>query len=312
MPSAWIVTHTRPEWIEFFHAAGWEVKVFGPPDLAPASPTPGPDPDVIIFDAADRPLSDTFREICREKFCPLLAITADWELAGIGVSGLVGCVAALYPALVAAHVLPAEAVWYERRAFVAEGYRLTDKVMTDPLVLSACLSLSALFLLLMRLFLFLVRVDGWSMAPTFQDGDLLLALRHWPAHLLRRGQIVVWQPLEEGPLVPRSSQFPRPGYFIKRITGLPGDDVPVHSPGAPSHIERNPNGESVLRVWHVPPGHCFVQGDSPGYDSSVIGPIPMDYVRGVVILKIRRKTVSSMPATDLAEVRMHMDRPGDS
>ncbi len=82
MPSVWIVTHAKLEWIESLYAAGWEVKVFAPSDLVPASPAPLPDPDVIIFDAAERLPFDTFREICREKFCPLLAIIANWGLAG--------------------------------------------------------------------------------------------------------------------------------------------------------------------------------------------------------------------------------------
>ena len=55
------------------------------------------------------------------------------------------------------------------------------------LFLSACLLSLALLFSLMRVFLFLVRVDGWSMMPGFQDGDLVLALRYWPARWLRRG-----------------------------------------------------------------------------------------------------------------------------
>lgn len=79
MPTAWIVTQAKPEWIESFSAAGWEVKLFAPAGLAPAGPAP--DPDVIIYDAEERPLSNAFRMICQEKFVPLLAIVADWALA---------------------------------------------------------------------------------------------------------------------------------------------------------------------------------------------------------------------------------------
>jgi signal peptidase I len=61
-----------------------------------------------------------------------------------------------------------------------------------------------------------VIVSGPSMAPTFQDGELRLALRAWIASAPRRGE--VW--VVEGPA----------GSALKRVVGLPGERVELHGP----------------------------------------------------------------------------------
>jgi len=186
-------------------------------------------------------------------------------------------------------------------------------VRMNGLHLLLCLVSPLLFTVLLRIFLFLVRVEGWSMFPTFQDGDLLLALRCWPRRRLRRGQIVVWQPPPEKQ--PDSvRQLARGVRFVKRITGLPGDRVTVHPLPIPfPKTGANSFGdESPLQVWDVPADHCFVQGDSTGFDSRLIGPIPIKAVRGLVLSRIRRGAVSEMPTKDGAEVSWQAGQIGDN
>jgi hypothetical protein len=42
------------------------------------------------------------------------------------------------------------------------------------------------------------------------------------------------------------------------------------------------------RSWHIPPEHVFVVGDSVprGMDSLTWGPVPMQHISGVVLLKL--------------------------
>lgn len=47
------------------------------------------------------------------------------------------------------------------------------------------------------------------------------------------------------------------------------------------------------RTWHIPSEHYFVQGDSWGLDSSIVGPIPFHALYGVVITKLKRREPGS-------------------
>lgn len=137
--------------------------------------------------------------------------------------------------------------------------------------------------------LVVVTVESTSMSPALNDGDRVLVLKNWPAEKLRRGQIVVVWPWNFTP--DRRIPFGVAEPFIKRIVGLPGDTiVTTISELAQRHRERlsesyDAQGE---RVWHVPPGHCFVRGDLQpgGHDSLTWGPISFNNVLGVVILKL--------------------------
>jgi signal peptidase I len=110
-----------------------------------------------------------------------------------------------------------------------------------------------------RALLFVVRVDGTSMTPTFRPGEAVLALR-WPRRRVRRADIVVCR-------LPAGTAGPD-ALLIKRVTAVAGDDMSA--------------GEGV-----VPAGRVFVCGDGPGsYDSRQFGPIPVANVVGRVVARL--------------------------
>jgi signal peptidase I len=113
--------------------------------------------------------------------------------------------------------------------------------------------------LIARALLFVVRVDGTSMTPTFRPDEALLALR-WPRLRVSRDDIVVCR-------LPGGTAGPD-GLLIKRVTAVAGDTMST--------------GEGV-----VPAGRVFVRGDGPGsYDSRQFGPIPVANVVGRVISRL--------------------------
>ncbi|MBX3059928.1 MAG: signal peptidase I [Anaerolineae bacterium] len=144
-----------------------------------------------------------------------------------------------------------------------------------------------LLVVLARLLLFVVEVQGQSMTPTLLHGDRVLALRFWPGRWLRHRQIVVTH-------YPDTHQQHRPDTlsqqkYIKRITGLPGDTMTVEMPPLPPSQKAAAVRWPQPRTWRVPPGHYFVQGDSWGLDSRLLGPLPFGALCGVVIMKLKRR-----------------------
>jgi signal peptidase I len=126
-----------------------------------------------------------------------------------------------------------------------------------------------------------VRVDGFSMVPTLQDGEYVLVNRlAYRNNLPERGDIIVFTS-------PQSNGLD----LIKRVIGLPGDKVKI-SDGAVQvngqtldepYIAAAPiyNGE-----WSVPEGNLFVLGDNrnDSSDSHAWGLLPTENVIGKAIL----------------------------
>lgn len=125
-----------------------------------------------------------------------------------------------------------------------------------------------------------VRVDGFSMRPTLQDGEYVLVNRlAFTTGLPDRGDIIVFQsPLNNQDL-------------IKRVIGLPGETVSIFDgkvivdgqPLTEPYIAAAPayNGE-----WRVPVNHLFVLGDNrnDSSDSHAWGLLPLENVIGKAIL----------------------------
>ncbi len=150
-------------------------------------------------------------------------------------------------------------------------------------------------LLLARMFFFLVDVRGGSMIPTLQHGDRVLAMRffplQWMQRWLKKGAIVILHfNMEAG----ESDVYPAAGegtLYIKRLIGLPGERVALRLADLPPHVS-NRRGAQVDEagrwVWFIPAEHGFVKGDSFGFDSTIVGPVLLRNVRGVVVMKLRR------------------------
>lgn len=126
-----------------------------------------------------------------------------------------------------------------------------------------------------------VRVDGFSMNPTLQDGEYVLVSKlSYRLGEPQHGDIIV---------------FEYPGQImqdlIKRIIGLPGDTVII------SNASVYVNGEMLVEPyiaasplyqgqWQVPEGYLFVLGDNrnDSSDSHSWGLLPMENVIGKAIL----------------------------
>lgn len=153
--------------------------------------------------------------------------------------------------------------------------------------LAFCLVGLGLLVVLTRAVFFVVDVQGQSMTPALTDGERVLVLRIWPARCLRRGQIAITT-YTDTPWLQQHPNVVGAQKYIKRVTGLVGDVVLVERPSLPRPSSSQSPEMAERRVWHVPPGHYFVRGDSWGLDSTVVGPVPFRMLRGVVIMKLKR------------------------
>ena len=155
------------------------------------------------------------------------------------------------------------------------------------------LLLAALIFFLVRLVVLNFRVDGESMLPNLDDGQMLLVNRnayqyvdiggnrYHPFDPPERGDVVVFDP-------PTGSDKP----YIKRIIGLPGEEVTFGDGNVfidgellpEDYIQdrtrcgaRSDNCDVV-----VPEGYVYVLGDqrTNSSDSRVFGPVPVENVVG--------------------------------
>jgi signal peptidase I len=154
------------------------------------------------------------------------------------------------------------------------------------------LLLAALIFFLVRLVVLNFRVDGESMLPNFDDGQMLLVNRNayefvdlngnkfYPFDPPERGDVIVFNP-------PNGSDKP----YIKRVIGLPGEEVTfsdghVDINGAPleeDYIQdRTRCGRADTCDVVVPPDSVYVLGDhrTNSSDSRVFGPVPIENIVG--------------------------------
>lgn len=126
-----------------------------------------------------------------------------------------------------------------------------------------------------------IRVDGQSMEPTLSSGQLVVVNKL--AYRLGEpatGDIVVFY-------------FPRDPdqEYIKRLIGLPGDQVVIEN--GTVYVNGQPLDEPYLAIhpsytgtWIVPSGQVFVLGDNRNNssDSHRWGTVPLDYIVGKALL----------------------------
>ena len=144
--------------------------------------------------------------------------------------------------------------------------------------------------ILMSLALFLVinllttriEIESGSMRTTLLQGDLVVVskISYWMDRP-QRGDIVMFEP-------PFDSSDP----YIKRVIGLPGDEVSVNTNGVfVNGVQLN---ESYVQsdmflygpdIWNVTDGMLFMMGDNRNNssDSRVWGLMPMDNIIGKAV-----------------------------
>ena len=122
------------------------------------------------------------------------------------------------------------------------------------------------------------RVEGESMLPLFRDGESVLVVRtrfRW--NRLRRGDLVVFtRPTGSG------------GTTIKRVVGLPGEDIKLT--GGQVFVDGQLLGEDHVREtggvqegeWFNGPDEYFLLGDNraESTDSRSFGPVSGESIRG--------------------------------
>lgn len=125
-----------------------------------------------------------------------------------------------------------------------------------------------------------IRIVGPSMEPALYEEDRVLITKTY--EVPRRGDIV-------SALVP--DEHGRGVRVMKRVVALEGDTIKVHGDVAYVNGERVAGGtvSADAVVWNdeivVPEGHVYLLGDNRplSYDSRMVGPVPLDRVRGRVV-----------------------------
>lgn len=152
------------------------------------------------------------------------------------------------------------------------------------------IALAAAIVLPIRIFLAQpFRVDGQSMAPTFENGDYLIvdeiSYRFSPP---KRGDVVVFR-------FPGNTSV----FYIKRIIGLPGEKV--HISNGIVTVTKTDGTELVLEEPYVEaedasyspdknlgPGQYYVLGDNRANssDSRVWGVLPEEDIMGTPLVRL--------------------------
>jgi len=190
------------------------------------------------------------------------------------------------------------------------------------------LLLAVVIFFLVRAVVLNFRVEGLSMTPNLSDGEMLLVNRNayasfdlyalvdwlpgvahdevrttYPFDPPERGDIVVFDP-------PTPSNKP----YIKRVIGLPGEEVTIQdgsvfvdgqkvSEAYLQGEETECRGRDACDTGIVPDGHVFVLGDNRdnSEDSRGFGPVPVENIIG-------KAWVTYWPSNDIGIVP-HYDYP---
>lgn len=162
------------------------------------------------------------------------------------------------------------------------------KAWTKEILFKSIIPYAAVTVILFKFVFCLAFVDGYSMSPTYNNGDFLLA-NHITCH----------PDYGDAVIIKHTSR----GNIIKRVIGLPGDVIEVD--GANGVVYRNgtaidepyvtassyTNGDLEGPIT-VEDGHVFVMGDNRqnSYDSRFdgMGQIPEEDIYSEVLFRIMR------------------------
>ncbi len=143
-----------------------------------------------------------------------------------------------------------------------------------------------------------------SMLPTLQDGNyLLLSKQAYVFNEFKHEDIVVFDSGERADTTGSLLNFDNKKYYIKRIIGLPGDEITIknkkvyrngkeidQSYTLDKATETNGNGQVEVNKLKIPKGKLFVLGDnrynSADSRSTDVGLVSMDKVYGKAVLRI--------------------------
>lgn len=157
-----------------------------------------------------------------------------------------------------------------------------------------CIGAAFLLALFIRTFIFQTSyVDGSSMYPTFEDGDLLIVKKYEniiSPKKYTRGDIIIFSP----PIKNNKK------LYIKRVIGLPGDKISIEegkiyindTPLNESYIEDDMYTEAIhlAEPYIISEDELFVVGDNrqPGgsIDSRTFGDVPFKNVVGKVSYRV--------------------------
>ncbi len=160
------------------------------------------------------------------------------------------------------------------------------------------LGLAVLLFLVINIISARVRVDGFSMRPTLEDGEFLLISRlAYQFGSFQRGDIIVFRP----PMYPEAdfwrSLLGLPDIsddyedYVKRVIALPGDTIKIN--GGVVSINGSLISEPYIAAppdysgeWTVPAGNLFVLGDNRNNsaDSHAWGYLPEQNVLGKALV----------------------------
>jgi len=126
-----------------------------------------------------------------------------------------------------------------------------------------------------------VRVDGFSMNPTLQNGEYVLVSRlAYKLNIPQRGDIIVFG-------IPVNQKQD----LIKRVIGLPGETVSIQENvvkinGVPLEEPYVAQAPLYSGEWVIPEGQLFVLGDNrnASSDSHQWGLLPIDNVIGKALI----------------------------
>ena len=135
------------------------------------------------------------------------------------------------------------------------------------------LALLLLIVLLFQLVVGVFFVKGDSMYPTLDDGELALYLRIVPEY--HRGDIV-------------SVRLPSGEQYVKRIVGLPGDEVDFKDGRLLINGESAPEGNNLTYPCTLTADRYFVLGDNriQSMDSRIFGPVLKSELKGKMVVHL--------------------------
>lgn len=141
-------------------------------------------------------------------------------------------------------------------------------------------------------------VKGASMEPNFFDSEYLIVDEvTYRFRAPERGEVVVFHPVDTCGSTNAVDLEERKEYYIKRVVGLPGEEVEVSNGRVTIYNDEFPNGtvldeyyadqptampDGSERTWTIPEGQYFLMGDNRGesLDSRMLCAQPLTNIVG--------------------------------